>query len=545
MPISALPTPPSRSDSPQDFSDRADALLGALPGFVTEANALQSDVNAKEASASSHATIATNKAAEAQGHATTASTKASEAAAAAVAAAAAASNAEIAFDSFDDKYLGSKASDPATDNDGNPILTGALYWNTSVGAVRVWNGSSWLSMAADASIVDFQQAGAGAVVRTAQDKMREFVSVSDYSSAAAAVDNITTSGLLHVPNGGTTAPISAAGKNILWEYDQGGDSDNVLDLNGTRGGFFADYDCKAGKVLVYQVRENQSAIAGGGFRDLLFLNTVDNDTTNYTAVGQKCTYGVRSYVQGAYVSGNYQPQYKDLVGGEFYAIGNIQWDDRGCSGITAAAVQYGSGIASNEFSVQNPASGAAGGVEQSLSMAAIQPIIRAQFADEDATHKVRGVFVSNVGRRATAGVELLSSTAEGYSGHYKRAIEMGGAVVTDAAISMPQSASGNVGTIIVYDPNDYSVFDRENNRFGWVVGGVQNLTVNEKGVGVGLAIAPTAQTRLQINSSTSALSHLQLVAGSTPSAPNNGEIWFDGFALKIVIGGVVRTVTIT
>lgn len=180
MPISALPTPPSRSDAPQDFSDRADALLGALPGFVTEANALQSDVNAKEASASSYATIATDKAAEAQASATTASTKASEAAASAAAAAAAANNAEIAFDSFDDKYLGSKASDPTTDNDGNPLLTGALYWNTSVGAVRVWNGSAWLSMAADASIVDFQQAGTGAVVRTAQDKLREFKSIADY-----------------------------------------------------------------------------------------------------------------------------------------------------------------------------------------------------------------------------------------------------------------------------------------------------------------------------------------------------------------------------
>lgn len=182
MPISALPTPPSRSDAPQDFSDRADALLGALPSFVTEANALQSDVNAKEASVSSYATIATDKAAEAQGHATTASTKASEAAASAIAAAASASNAEIAFDSFDDKYLGSKSTDPTTDNDGNPLLTGALYWNTTVGAVRVWNGSAWLSMAADASIVDFQQAGAGAVVRTAQDKMREWVSVKDFGA---------------------------------------------------------------------------------------------------------------------------------------------------------------------------------------------------------------------------------------------------------------------------------------------------------------------------------------------------------------------------
>ena len=199
MPITALPTPPSRSDSPQDFSDRADALLGALPGFVTEANALQSGVNAKEASTSSYATIATDKAAEAQGYATTATTKASEAAASAIAAAAAANNAEIAFDSFDDKYLGSKAADPATDNDGNALLTGALYWNTSVGAVRVWNGSAWLSMAADASIVTFQQSGTGAIVTTVQSKLREITSAADYSTIQQAINAAGANGTLIIP----------------------------------------------------------------------------------------------------------------------------------------------------------------------------------------------------------------------------------------------------------------------------------------------------------------------------------------------------------
>lgn len=62
MPISALPTPPSRIDAPQDFSDRADALLGALPTFVSEANALQSDVNSKQNSAASAASSASSSA---------------------------------------------------------------------------------------------------------------------------------------------------------------------------------------------------------------------------------------------------------------------------------------------------------------------------------------------------------------------------------------------------------------------------------------------------------------------------------------------------
>ena len=41
-PISPLPTPPSRSQSPDTFSTDADAFLGALPGLQSETNALAS-----------------------------------------------------------------------------------------------------------------------------------------------------------------------------------------------------------------------------------------------------------------------------------------------------------------------------------------------------------------------------------------------------------------------------------------------------------------------------------------------------------------------
>jgi len=50
MPITALPTPPSRQD-PTNFNDRADAFLGALPQFQSEANALQTNVNTSEVNA--------------------------------------------------------------------------------------------------------------------------------------------------------------------------------------------------------------------------------------------------------------------------------------------------------------------------------------------------------------------------------------------------------------------------------------------------------------------------------------------------------------
>lgn len=49
MPITALPSPPSRQD-PTNFNDRADAFLGALPQFQSEANALESNVNDREQS---------------------------------------------------------------------------------------------------------------------------------------------------------------------------------------------------------------------------------------------------------------------------------------------------------------------------------------------------------------------------------------------------------------------------------------------------------------------------------------------------------------
>jgi hypothetical protein len=81
-----------------------------------------------------------------------ASTNATNAAASAVSAGNAQTAAEAArdatlaaYDSFDDRYLGAKSSNPSVDNDGNALLAGALYYNTTVPEMRLYTGSAWVA----------------------------------------------------------------------------------------------------------------------------------------------------------------------------------------------------------------------------------------------------------------------------------------------------------------------------------------------------------------------------------------------------------------
>jgi len=59
--------------------------------------------------------------------------------------AAEASNLAVAalYDLFDDRFLGSKDAAPITDNDGDPLIVGAIYWDTVQTGMFVWDGSIW------------------------------------------------------------------------------------------------------------------------------------------------------------------------------------------------------------------------------------------------------------------------------------------------------------------------------------------------------------------------------------------------------------------
>jgi hypothetical protein len=132
------------------------AASSATAAATSETNAGTSETNAAT-SATNAATSATN--------AGTSETNAASSATAAAASATSASNAQTAaesardsalasFDSFDDRYLGTKTSDPTVDNDGDALVAGALYFNSTDGEMKVYNGTSWVDAYADgASLV--------------------------------------------------------------------------------------------------------------------------------------------------------------------------------------------------------------------------------------------------------------------------------------------------------------------------------------------------------------------------------------------------------
>jgi hypothetical protein len=142
--ITNLATPTDASDAVR--KDFADAQVAAA---ATSAASAATSASSAATSATAAATSATSAAASATSATTSASSASASATAAATSASSAATSASSAattYDDFDDRYLGSKSTAPTVDNDGNALLTGALYWNSVSNVMFAWSGSAWVQI---------------------------------------------------------------------------------------------------------------------------------------------------------------------------------------------------------------------------------------------------------------------------------------------------------------------------------------------------------------------------------------------------------------
>lgn len=137
----------SASTSAASAASSATSAASSASTATTKAGEALTSANNAASSASNASTSASNASTSASNAATSASNASNSATAAANAqtAAEAARDATLtAYDNFDDRYLGAKSSDPVLDNDGNALVAGSLYFNTSIGGMKVYTGSAWV-----------------------------------------------------------------------------------------------------------------------------------------------------------------------------------------------------------------------------------------------------------------------------------------------------------------------------------------------------------------------------------------------------------------
>jgi hypothetical protein len=80
---------------------------------------------------------------------------------------------EAVLNSFDDRYLGAQATEPVEDNNGDPLVVGSIYYNTSTNTMRIYNGTDWQDLAAGIDLA-----------------LRKASNLSDLNNVEQALDNL-------------------------------------------------------------------------------------------------------------------------------------------------------------------------------------------------------------------------------------------------------------------------------------------------------------------------------------------------------------------
>ena len=235
--------------------------------LVDAASATTSATNAA-ASATAAATSETNAATSA----TTATTKASEAATSAT-------NAANSFDSFDDRFLGTKASDPTLDNDGNALVEGAMYYNSTDNDIRFYNGSSWDAPATDAATSATASASSATASATSATNSANSATASATSetnasnSASAASTSETNAGTSETNAASSASAASTSASNASTSETNAASSATTATTQATNA---------ATSATAAQAAQTAAELAADNFEDT-YLGaksvdpTVDND----------------------------------------------------------------------------------------------------------------------------------------------------------------------------------------------------------------------------------------------------------------------------
>jgi hypothetical protein len=244
---------------------------GTAAGFASTATTAASTATTKAGEASTSATSASNSKVAASTSETNAGLSAQAAAA--------------SYDSFDDRYLGAKSVAPTLDNDGAALLTGALYFDTSIGNLRVYSGTAWVNTPAT-SAVGIVNTPAGNIAATNVQAALNELDVEKVSLAGSeTISGAKTMTGANAFNGtlGATTPATLSATT--------GTFSNNLSFNSGYGSSAVAYGCRAwvnfngiGPVAI-RASGNVSSITDNGVGDYTVNFTTAMPDDNYAVAG--------------------------------------------------------------------------------------------------------------------------------------------------------------------------------------------------------------------------------------------------------------------
>jgi hypothetical protein len=199
--------------------------VSAATSATSAASSATDSANSATASASSATT---------SGNSATASANSATASAnSATSSASSATDAAASFDSFDDRYLGAKSSAPTVDNDGNALLTGALYFNSTSSQIFNWTSSAWEAIKPTSTEQTAINAAATNATNAANSATAAASSASTASTQASNASSSASTASTQASNASTSAAEAAASADAFDDIYLGTkSSDPTVDNDG-------------------------------------------------------------------------------------------------------------------------------------------------------------------------------------------------------------------------------------------------------------------------------------------------------------------------